>query len=110
MTGNAGILFERRMHVSGIELQILNRVAGVAKLVPFLLQEELTDDPVAEMAVLTLSVFHAGMDVLHREILVRELLVAVEAFLALEFPLLRERRRCKAQEEKSGAEESRCNE
>jgi hypothetical protein len=98
------------MHARRIQLQILDRMAGITELVPVLLENEFGHNPVPNVALLTLSLLDHCVDVAHRKILFDELLVTVEALLSLELPLLGVGRRCKAQCERHAAKDSHPNE
>src|SRR5262249_47115273 len=81
---------ERGMHVRSVEADLRLVVARQAQLVPGLLEEEPGDDPVPQVAGLAVTVLDRGMEVLAGEDVLREVLVAVQALLALELTLLGE--------------------
>jgi hypothetical protein len=81
-------LLQSSVHSRLVQLQILDRMAVVTECVAFLLEKELADDPVPKVTILALAIFDDSMNVLHRKILLDELLVAVQALLALELSLL----------------------
>jgi hypothetical protein len=89
---NASVPLESGMHRRTIQPQILDRVAFMTDLVSLFLEEELRHDPVPKVAILTFPILHDLVHVLHREILLDEFLMTVQALLSLEFPLFRIRR------------------
>ncbi len=107
MAGAARPFLQGRVYSDGVQFQLFDGMAFVTELVAFLLQDELADDPVVEVAVEALPIFDHFVDVAHREILLDELLVAVEAILLLELPLLRLGGRRRTQQDDNGAQEGR---
>lgn len=98
---------QRGVHPGQVQTDLFFRMAGVAQVVPLLFQQELGNDPVPEMTVFALPVFHAGMNAFEGEIFLRELLMAIEASLPLELPLLRKggsavNEECRCGKEKNG--------
>jgi hypothetical protein len=67
------------MHVWFIQSYFFFTVAGIADLISFFLQYEFGYNPMAEMAVFTLALFHIGMHILHPHVFISKFLVAVEA-------------------------------
>jgi hypothetical protein len=109
VTGAARPLLQRRMHSRHIQLQVLGRVTFATELVALLLEDEFAHDSVPKMATLALPVLDPWMHVAHREVFGGELLVTIEAFPLLEFPLLGVGRRRHAPEDDGAAQQGHSN-
>jgi len=57
-------------------------VAGETDLVSLLLEQEFRNHAMPPVAVLALSLFDNGMDVLHAEVFIRKFLVTIQTLLA----------------------------
>jgi hypothetical protein len=77
------------MHSGSVESEVFDAVAFMTDRVALLLQQELSDNAVSKMAIFALSVLGGFVDVRHRRILLDPFFVAVQAFFAFEFALLR---------------------
>jgi hypothetical protein len=77
------------MHSGSVESEIFDAVAFMTDSVALLLQEELSDNAVSKMAIFTIAVLDDFVNVRHRRILLDPFFVAIQAFFALEFALLR---------------------
>jgi hypothetical protein len=77
------------VHPLGVESEVFDAVAFITDRVALLLQEELADNAVSKMAIFAFSVLGGFVDVRHRRILLDPFFVAVQAFFAFEFALLR---------------------
>jgi hypothetical protein len=60
------LLFQRSMHSRQIEPHVLDRMAFMADLVAFLLEDQLSHDAMSEMATVTFPVPYDVVHVLHR--------------------------------------------
>ena len=98
VAGDALAVLQHRVDVRLVHADRLLLVAPVAEGVAALLQEELRDEAVPEVAVLALPVLHRLVRVLQGGELVGRRLVAVEALLLLEL-LLRLRRDRRGEQE-----------
>ena len=102
-------MLHSRMHARRIQLQILDAVALIAELVPLLLENEFSHDPMPKVTSLTLAVIDHRMNIAHRKVFFKKVLVTIEALLSLELALLGVGRRCKAQREHDAAKNSHPN-
>ena len=78
VTGNAFPSLQHRMDIRFIHPQLVFGVAREADFVAIFLQQKLGHDPVPEVAIFTFAVLHAGVGGLHRQILIRKFLVAIQ--------------------------------
>lgn len=70
----------RCMNVGLIQSQFFSTVAGETDLVSFLLEQELRNHTMPQVAVLALSLLDHGVDILHAHVFVHKFLVAVKTF------------------------------
>jgi len=89
VAGGAVSLPERRMDIWKGKTDRLLAVTDQAQIGPLFLQEDLRNDPVTQVAFLALSLLHQTVHGFPLEVFLREILVAIEAALLLESPLLR---------------------
>ena len=103
VTGGALLgLLEGGVDQRFVESDRFFRMTAEAESVSVLLQEELADDAVTNVAGLALGVRDSGMNDLQRANLLRELGVTREARLGLEFPRRRERAPRRGQHHRDG--------
>jgi len=82
MAGCAFPSLQGRMYVRGAYAHLFLRMAIVADLVPFLLEDQLRDKPVPEVTGFTVSLLHHRMNVLHGRIFFFKILVTIQTVLA----------------------------
>jgi hypothetical protein len=103
VTRNAALALQGSVDSGDVELHVLYAVAFIAELVPLPLEKRLPDESVTEVAFLALPVLDDLVDVVLGQVLFNELVVAVQALLLLELPLLRIGRRRKREQEGAAA-------
>jgi len=77
-------IFQRTVDMGFFQAEILFAVAGVADIVADFLENELGDDPVAEVATFAFFFFRHRMDILHRKIFLLEFGMAIKTVLTRE--------------------------
>jgi hypothetical protein len=100
---DAALALQGRVDSGDVELHVLDAMAFVAELVPTILEKQLPDDPVAQVAGVALPVLDDLVNAVLGEILLDELVVTVQALLLLELPLRRISRRRKREQEEAAA-------
>lgn len=70
-------IFQRCVNMSLVGPDLLLAVTGIAGLIPDILQNELGDDAVAEMAILAFFFFDDNVHIFHRKIFLLEFSMAV---------------------------------
>jgi hypothetical protein len=78
MAGCTSPSFQGSMNVGLVQTYFLFGMAGITDLIPLFFQQKLRNQAMAEVAVLAFFLFHNRMDILHRQVLIGELLVAIE--------------------------------
>ena len=86
MAGYTLSFFQCRMNPGLIQIQVLNFMAHVTDIVPFLLEQQFRDNAMRQMALFTFLFLDHGMDIFLRQVLFYEILVAVHTLFPLELP------------------------
>jgi hypothetical protein len=87
MAGCTLTSFQGGMNIGLVQTYLLSGMAGITDLISFFFQQELWKQAMPEVAVLTFFLFDDQMDILHPQILIGELFVAVQTlFLHKPFP------------------------
>jgi hypothetical protein len=95
------------MHSRRVESEIFDTVAFVTDLVSLCLQQEFSDDAVSKVTTFAFLVFGDFVSIPHRRILFDVFFVAIQAFFAFEFALLRIRRGREARQRDAEAKKGR---
>ena len=82
---NTFFFLQGRMHIGLVQPDLFFAVAWVANFISLFLQKHLGDQTVPEVAVFTFLLLDDRVDILHPQILIRKLLVAIETILAGKF-------------------------
>jgi hypothetical protein len=88
VTGNAVPLPDRGVNAFQVQAEFFLAVAGKTDFFPGVLQQQLRHDSMPEMAIFALPLLYACMDGFHGQILLCELLVAIQAAFPFELPFL----------------------
>ena len=87
MAGRASSSLQSSMNIGLVQTYLLFGMAGITDLIPIFFQQELWNQAMPEVAVFTFFLFDDKMDILHPQILIGELFVAIQTlFLRKPFP------------------------
>jgi hypothetical protein len=87
MAGRTSTSLQGGMNIGLVQTYLLFGMAGITDLIPLFFQQKLWDQAMPEVAVFTFFLFDDKMDILHPQILIGELFVAIQTlFLRKPFP------------------------
>jgi hypothetical protein len=79
MAGRTFISLQGSMNIRLIQTYLFFAMARITNLIPFFLKENFGNQPMPQVAVLTFFLFDDWMHILHSQILIGKLFVAIQA-------------------------------
>ena len=86
VAGNTLALFQGGMDTGLIQIKVLNLVANITDVVPFLLEQKFGYNTVGKVTLFTFPLFHNRMDIFFRKILLNKIRMTVHTLFALKLP------------------------